>query len=71
MIRRIADGEGKFVSLLKLTELSDPMDLAELNPLDDEVLFPRPRLTSRKGGGGGATPVPPEVIPEANRFSID
>ena len=37
-----ADGDGKLVSLLMLTELSLPTDRAELNPLELEVLLPRP-----------------------------
>ena len=43
-ILRNADGEGKFVSLLRLTLDSLLSDLAELNPLELEVLFPSPRL---------------------------
>ena len=37
-----ADGDGKLVSLLMLTELSLPTDRAELNPLELEVLLPKP-----------------------------
>ena len=37
-----ADGDGKLVSLLTLTELSLPTDRAELNPLELEVRLPRP-----------------------------
>ena len=37
-----AEGDGKFVSLLMLTELSLPTDRAELNPLELEVLLPKP-----------------------------
>ena len=38
-----AEGEGKLVSLLMLfVELSLQMDLAELKPLELEVLFPKP-----------------------------
>ena len=48
-----ADGDGKLLSLLMLTELSLPTDLAELNPLELEVLFPRPcrqkRMKERNG----------------------
>lgn len=42
LILRKADGDGKLVSLLKLTELSLPTDRAELNPLELDVRFPRP-----------------------------
>ena len=39
------------MSLLKLTELSLPIDLALLKPLELEVRLPRPLRTSRNGGG--------------------
>ena len=58
LILRKAEGDGKFVSLLKLTELSLPTDRALLNPLELEVRLPRPRLISLKGGGGGAWVAP-------------
>ena len=52
-----ADGEGKLVSLLKLTELSLPIDLALLKPLELEVRLPRPLRTSRNGGGCKSCPL--------------
>ena len=70
-----ADGDGKLVSLLKLTELSLPMDRALLKPLELDVRLPKPLRTSRKGGAGGAAIARPGVMercgPGRKLFTLD
>ena len=60
LILRSAEGEGKLVSLLRLTEDSLPTDRAELNPLELEVRLPRPFSLGEywylTGVGGGMLP---------------